>query len=132
LIRPQPGLLTFDRSDEFSYRTVIGSLGLGGKETAWNFTVPAMISHALAAFAPARTGFIRAGAFFQVFIEIALHNPPHQNLRAFATEGTKTAEPKIKSSKQKAFRILIHPFPPDPARFPGKKKGRRSGLPFFI
>jgi hypothetical protein len=101
---------TFYRSDEFSYRTVIGSLGLGGKETAWNFAVPTMISHALAAFAPARTGFIRAGAFFQIFFEIAFHNPPQGN------------------SRFKKEKIKIPLFPIERS---AKKKGRPRSLPFF-
>jgi hypothetical protein len=105
---------TFDRSDEFSYRTVIGSLGLGGKETAWNFAVPAMIGHALAALAPARTGFIRAGTFFQIFFEIAFHNPPYENHKSFCHRGHR--------DHRATNRILIYPSPPIPG-----ERGRVRG-----
>ena len=46
-------ILTFKRSDEIPYGTVIGFFGFRGKKTAWYFPVSAMVGHAFATLAPA-------------------------------------------------------------------------------
>jgi hypothetical protein len=62
--------------DEFGYRTVIGPLGLGSKKTARDLIAPAVVGHAFAALAPARTALVGAGALDQVSFEITFHELP--------------------------------------------------------
>ena len=111
-------VLPFERSDKIFYWTVIGSFGCCGKETAWNLAAPAMIGHALAALAAARTTFVSASAFPQIFFEIAFHKLPHDTPKRFCHRGHRdqsAAEPQpnalselkwLKSKQENLNKIL--------------------------
>ena len=60
--------------DESPDAAVVAGLAILGKEAARDFPVPAVVRHALAARALARTGLIGAGAGDFVFIYSAFHN----------------------------------------------------------